>query len=206
MAREAMLYAANETEHGTVVVDNLSGLEALLHADICKQYGVNSIEEVLKGYGKGVKIAEERWVNEIFPMLDACRAAGKVVIVLAHAQVRRAEDPDADPYDQHTLDLSKGAAAELCKWLDVIGFAAHAVKIEENDVGFNKKIRRATALGDKRVLHLVGSPSHVAGNRYGLPAFIPFKKEAGWQVFVDAMTKREVKKSIEAMREQGAAK
>jgi hypothetical protein len=201
--KKAIAFAVASDEHATVVVDNLSGLETLMHAAISKEYGVNSIEEVLKGYGKGIKIAEERWENEVFPLLDTARDAGKVVIVLAHAQVRRAEDPDAEPYDQYTIDLAKGAAAALCKWLDVIAFAAHAVKIESTDAGFNKKIRRATNVGNRRVLHLTGSPSHVAGNRYGLPASIPFEKEDGWQAFLEAMDKRTVRRSVAAVVKNG---
>lgn len=202
--KNAMAFTASDDEHATVVVDNLSGLEVLIHAFVAKAGGVASIEDF--GYGKGYAKAEEVWANEVLPALDACRDAGKVVIVLAHSQIRRAEDPDTEPYDQFTLDLHKNASALFRKWSDVIAFAARKVKIEETDIGFNKKARRATNVADSRVIHLVGAPSHVAGNRYGLPPTIPMKREDGWSAFVEAMTKRTVKKSIAAIVENGSAK
>ncbi len=199
--KKSLAWAKTSPDHATVVVDNLSGLEVLIHAHVCKLGGVASIEDF--GFGKGYGKAEEVWANEVLPALDACRNAGKCVIVLAHNQIRRAEDPDTEPYDQFTLDLHKNASALFRRWADVIAFAARAVKIEETDVGFNKKIKRAVNAGDRRVIHLVGSPSHVAGNRYGLPASIPMKREGGFVEFVEAMTKRVVKGSVAAVVENG---
>lgn len=194
--KEAVAFAAKDDEHATVVVDNLSGLEALIHAHVARQGGVASIEDF--GYGKGYAKAEEVWMNEVLPGLDACRDSGKVVIVIGHAQIRRAESPETEPYDQYMPDLHKNAAAVFRKWADVIAFAAKKVKIEEADAGFNKKIKRGTNVGDRRVLHLVDAPAFVAGNRYGLPAVI----DLSWSAFVAAMEKRVVKKSIAAIRSQ----
>ena len=194
--RAALAFAARDTEHATVVVDNLSGLEALVQQHVCRAGGVQSIEDY--GYGKGYAKAEEVWAREVLPALDACRAAGKVVIVIGHSQIRRAESPESEPYDQHTLDLHKSISALVRKWADVIGFAARSVKIEETDVGFGVKRRRGVNVGDKRVLHLVGAPAFVAGNRYGLPAAI----KLSWPAFVDAMAKRAVKSSIAAIKHQ----
>ncbi len=185
--KKAIAFAARSAEHATVVVDNLSGLEVLIQAHVCKQGGVASIEDF--GYGKGFTKAEEVWANEVLPSFDACHDAGKVVIAIAHSQVKRVEAVDTEAYDQHGLDLHKHAAAAVCKWADVIGFATRKVNIETSDGGFNKKIHRATSPGDKRILHLVGSPAIIAGNRYGLPPTIALS----WQAFVDAMANRSSK-------------
>lgn len=194
--RAALAFAVRSDEHATVVVDNLSGLEALVQQHVCRAGGVASIEDY--GYGKGYAKAEEVWAREVLPTLDACRAAGKVVIVIGHSQIRRAESPESEPYDQHTLDLHKSISALVRKWADVIGFAARSVKVEETDVGFGVKRRRGVNIGDKRALHLVGAPAFVAGNRYGLPASI----KLSWPAFVDAMSKRAVKSSIAAIKDQ----
>lgn len=178
--------AAMDRDHATVVLDNLSGLERLVHAAVCKQYNVETIEEVLKGYGKGYGIANDVWAEEVIPRLDACRDAGKVVICIAHSVVRRFDSPETEPYDQHVIDLHKSTSGLLRKWADVIGFATKRVSVVETDVGFKKMVRRGTNVGDKRVLHLVGGPAYAAGNRYGLPATI----DLSWSAFVEAMENR----------------
>ncbi len=193
--RRCLTFAIDDADHATVVVDNFSGLEVLIYQHVCKLGGVASIEDF--GYGKGRVKAEEVWANEVLPLLDRCRDAGKVVIAIAHSHIRRAESPESEPYDQHTLDLHKSTSALVRKWADVVGFAAKAVKIEEVDVGFNKKLRRGTNVGDKRVLHLIGAPAFSAGNRYGLPASI----KLSWESFVEAMTKRQLKTSIANLQE-----
>ncbi len=191
--KASLAFAAADDEHGAVVVDNLSGLETLIHAHVARVGGVASIEDF--GYGKGYVKAEEVWANEVLPGLDRCRDSGKVVIVIGHAQIRRAEDPSTEPYDQNQPDLHKTASALFRKWSDVIAFAAKRVAIVETDAGFNKKVRRGTNVGDKRVLHLVDSPAFVAGNRYGLPASI----DLSWDAFVAAMAGRKTKHPLQSL-------
>ena len=185
---EAILHALKEAgqskDHRTVVLDNLSGTEDMIHAEIAKKAGVRSIAEI--EYGKGYAQAHGVW-ERIIAGLDYCRDQGKAVIIIGHSQVRRAEDPDTVPYDQWTLDLHKGASALFRRWADVIAYAAQKVTIDEEKAAFGEKIRRAVSHGDKRVLHLTGSPSHVAGNRYGLPASCALS----WQAFVASFPKQQ---------------
>lgn len=178
-------FALEDAEHDAICVDNLTGLEQLVRADVCRRYGVTSIESVEKGYGKGFAIACEEWENQVIPRFDAAREKNKALICIAHVEVKRFDDPMTEPYDRYGLDLHKGLGEIVRRWTDVLGFAQQESMTKETDVGFNKKRVRAIGL-DSTVLRLVGSPAFAAGNRYGLPPVIKFD----WASFCAAMSTR----------------
>ena len=182
---KAFEFALDDAEHDAIAVDNLTGLEQLVRADVCRRYGVTSIESVEKGYGKGFNIACEEWENQVFPRFDAAREKGKALICIAHAEVKRFDDPMTEPYDRYGLDLHKGLGEMVRRWTDVLAFVQAEIMTKETDVGFNKKRTRAIGL-ESRVLRLIGSPAFAAGNRYGLPATI----KLGWPEFCAAMSAR----------------
>lgn len=154
----------------TVVIDSLDWLEPLVWQSVCKRKSVENIEAL--GYGKGYIEAMSEWLK-ILDYLTALRDhKGMTVILLAHSQVQRIEDPLHPPYDSHGLKLHKRAAAMFCEYADVVGFANVKTLTKTDDAGFGAKRTRALSTGE-RVLHTTGSAAFTAKNRYNIPDAIP---------------------------------
>jgi hypothetical protein len=137
-------------------------------------------------YGKDSVFVADMF-REALAGLNALRVErGMAVILTAHAQVRRFDDPINDPYDRYSLKLSKHASGVVQEWADVVGFASSDVAIRKTEVGFNKETRRAVAKGERK-LFVSGTPAFDAKNRFGMPDSIPLT----WSAFADALTTQE---------------
>ncbi len=170
--------ATQDHDFGAVTVDTVDWLEALVFEQVAAENGKRSIEDI--GYGKGYEMATNVW-RDFFQVLDRLRTEkGMLVILLAHDQVKRYDNPTTESYDRHQLKLHQKSSALLKEWSDCILFANQDVHIDKKDVGFNKKVTKGRA--GARILHTVESPAFVAGNRYGLPSELPFS----WGAFIDA--------------------
>lgn len=175
----AALYTEDHP-YRSLVVDSLDWLEPLIWRHVCEQHGKASIEEF--GYGKGYVEALSVW-RQFLDGITALRdERGMIVILTAHSEQRRVEDPMLPAYDTHDLKLHKRAAALCEEYADVIGFACIYTSTVTEDAGFNQKRVRATTTG-QRVLHVVGQPAFLAKNRYSLPSPLPLE----WSAFAEAM-------------------
>lgn len=163
----------------TVVIDSADWLEALIFQQVAAEHGKKSIEDI--GYGAGYAAAVNLW-KHLFSGLTALRNdKGMAVVLIAHDQVKRYDNPLTESYDRHQLKMHAKSSAIVTEWADCLLFANQDVYIDSKDVGFKKKVTKGRA-GD-RVLHTVESPAFMAGNRYGLPAELPFS----WAAFNEAL-------------------
>ena len=168
-------------EFQTVVIDSLDWLENLIWKHVAQEHGLESIEGI--GFGKGYVFAADRF-REILAGLNALRdQKGMAVILTAHSQVKRFDDPASEPYDRYSMKLHAKAAAVVQEWADAIGFVAQEMIVKKEDVGFKKKVARGVAVGG-HVLHLKRTPAYDAKNRYSLPDTLPLD----WGAFADALT------------------
>lgn len=169
----------NDRTHKTLVVDHLSGLEEIIFAQVAKDKGVDHIEEVSK-YKTGYEFALKYW-DQFIAGLDWIRRDRKMhIILVAHSNVIRFEDPEQESYDRWSLSIHKKAAAKIGKWADEILFASYKVFVKTSEENFKKR-NRGVGTGD-RVIYTTERPSHVAKNRLGLPDELPLLKENGWSV------------------------
>jgi hypothetical protein len=172
-------------EYRTLFLDSLDWLEPLLHTYVCQKNNWKDIES--PGYGKGYIEAAEEWRN-VLAWLDALRnQKNMAIIVIAHEQVKRFENPTGESFDLYTLKLHKAATALVQEWADVIAFLNYRTFTKKEDAGFNKKETKAFGTGE-RVMYLEARPAFLAGNRYNLPAELPLS----WQAFADAMAQSRV--------------
>ena len=147
----------------TVVIDSLDWLEDLIWKHVAEEGGHKNIEDF--GYGKGYIYAADRF-REVLAGLNALRTKkGMAVILTAHSQVKRFDDPSCEPYDRYMLKLNAKAAGLVQEWADVVGFVAQEMIVKKEDVGFNKKVSRGITTGG-RVLHLTPTPAWSAKNRF----------------------------------------
>ena len=162
-------------EFKTLVVDSLDWLENLVWSQVCTTHKVPSIESL--GFGKGYVEALSLW-RQFFEGVTALRdTRGMVIIMIAHSQTIKVEDPTLPSYDTKGLKLHKRAAAIAEEFADIILFATTQVSTITEDKGFNNKRTRATSSGE-RIMHTIGQPSFLAKNRYSLPSPLPLSWEA----------------------------
>jgi len=155
-------------KHGfeTVVIDTLDFLERLIWKGVCASGGKKVIDEF--GFGKGYKLALQVWV-ELLEGLDALRNERKMsVLLLAHSETAKYENPETEPYDRYGPRLHKGASQLVQQWCDEVLFASHKVFTIKDDQGFGKERARGVG-GDQRIIRTVERAAHLAKNRLDLP-------------------------------------
>lgn len=167
----------------TVVIDSLDHLEPLVWAKVVEENptaGKGRVAQGIEsyGYGKGYVMALDIW-REYTDALDVLRNEKKMMIIqTAHAQVKRFENPQTDPYDRFEMKLHQRASALLQEKADIVLFAAiHTGTITNKDKMGNERVR---AVGGERYLYAEERPAYLAKNRFGLPAEIPFDADGAY--------------------------
>ena len=154
----------------TLVVDSLDWLEPLVWQYTARTHNQPDIESF--GYGKGYLAALDTWRS----FLDGVNALrderGMGVILIAHAEIKRFDSPETEPYDRYQPKLHRSASALVQEHVDAVLFANYRVSTLKSDVGFNKKVVRGVSGGD-RLLHTAERPAFLAKNRFGLAETLP---------------------------------
>jgi hypothetical protein len=183
---------------GTLVLDSSSTLEPIIWAQTCADHGVDGIEKVLGGYGKGFTEALKYW-QYLMDGLDAIREQRKMHILLTgHTTTKTFDDPETESYSMYEWDIHKGARQAMARWSDAILFANFKkTMIVKEDAGFGKKIKRGAGTG-ARALYTEKRPVHPGGTRYALPYELPLK----WDRFIGAV---DMSRTSGAQKEASAA-
>lgn len=160
----------SEHPYRTVVIDTLDALEVLIHKQVCEARKVTSIEEI--NYGKGYLLALPLW-RDFLAGLEGLRDRGMSIILIAHAQIEKFQNPETEGYDRYKPKLHKAAAAMIMEWCDEVLFATYKVYTKVTEENFGKTIVKAVGKSDDRVLRTTERPAHLAKNRLGMPEEIP---------------------------------
>ena len=168
-------------EHGHVKCDNvaldvLSDFENMSYA---KLFPGSTISKYEGGYGKGDDVALMEW-RRLLAQVERVWLRGKGIIFVAHAQVKKFEDPTGPGYERFELACRKNIAALLKGWSDYVFFARESV----TTVAEKGKPTRATTTGE-RWLYTKRTPAYDAKAR-GTFLF-PDKIELSWDEFAKAV-------------------
>lgn len=167
----------------TYVMDSADHLEPLIWHDVCAESKVDRIELADGGFGKGYVAAVNLW-RQYHDACDRLRHdRGMMIINIAHAKVQRFESPVTDAYDRYEVKLHKHASALLVEQSDIILFANYIAGIRKEAESSRQKDddKRKRGIGSgERMLYAEERPAFIAGNRYGLPAEIPFDKDGAY--------------------------
>jgi len=177
-------------DYKTVVIDTLDWLEPLVWQATCAIHGEPNIEGMEKksafAYAKGYHFALDQWNRLLFALDELRIKKGMAIILIGHAEVKRFDSPDTEPYDRYQIKLHKTAAPKIIEWGDAVLFVNNQVFVEKTDVGFNKKVVRGTG-GQNRLMYTEERPAYRAKNRYGLPPELPFIKGEAWNTLIAAI-------------------
>ena len=158
---------AKERPCKTLVIDTADWAEKLCIKNVCKTLNVKGIESVR--YGKGYTYLAEDY-QKMLNALDKVIAAGIHVVVCAHAQMRKFEQPDEiGAYDRWELKLEKKDAPLLKEWTDNLFFVNYKTYVVTTSNNTKK------AQGGQRVMYTTHNPVWDAKNRFGLPEELPFE-------------------------------
>ncbi|MTH95408.1 ATP-binding protein [Roseibium sp. RKSG952] len=173
------LYALADEDHGlgTLVVDSVDKLEALVWAQTCADNKWSSIED--PGYGKGYIATEAVWREFLSICNDLRTRKAMNIVFIAHSSIDRFDDPTAASYSRYDIRLHKRALALFQDEVDAILFLNQDVSVKEEKQGFGKEVK-ASGFG-QRWIYAEGRPSFVAKNRYGLPDKLLFEAGTGYR-------------------------
>lgn len=166
--------ATENHEYQTVVLDSADWLENMILQQVAKDHGLDAFDSNAKAlaYGRGHKAAADYWRN-ILQAFDYLRdQKGMGVIIIAHCQIKRFDDPTTDAYDRYQLDLNKEAASVISEWCDILGFANFRISVKEEAVGIGGKKKRGVGSGE-RFLFTQERPAYMAKSRWSIPDTIP---------------------------------
>lgn len=154
----------------TLVIDTADWAERLCVEYVLTRHRVSGIEDF--GYGKGYTYVKEEFTR-LLDALSTVVARGINVVVTAHSQIKKFEQPDEmGAYDRFELKLSRQASPLLKEWADMVLFLNYKTIIVQPDA---KTGGHAKAQGGKRVMYTTHTPAWDAKNRFGLPEELPME-------------------------------
>ena len=177
----AALYQEDH-DYKTVVIDSITELEKLVFAETCRRgddkgNAKANIEDF--GYGKGYVYATRVWAD-FLEAVNAIRTDKSMgVILIAHSEVQRFDDPETVSYDRYEIDLHKKTVGMIEREMDAILLLKQPVTVKSEEQGFNKTRARADG-GGVTLIHAIGKPAYTAKNRYGIPNTIRFDRGNGF--------------------------
>jgi len=161
--------------------------ERVIFDEVCREFGVKSVEKADGGYARGYVHALSYWRKMINALEHLRNEKGMACILIAHAKVERFEDPESSAYDRYTPRLHRHAAALISEWVDAVLFATRRFRTQKEDAGFNRERTIAAPVGadgGERIIRTLGGPACVAKNRFNLPAELPLS----WDAFMQALS------------------
>lgn len=154
----------------TFVLDTADWAERMCVKHVCDKHNQEGVEGF--GYGKGYVYVYEEF-GKLLNLLTDLIEQGVNVVITAHAQLRKFEQPDEmGSYDRYELKLTRKTGAEISamlkEWADMVLFANYKTYVVNVD-GQGAAKGKNKAQGGKRVMYTTHTPSWDAKNRSGLP-------------------------------------
>lgn len=170
----------------TLVIDTIDWAEQLCLRSICDRYQKKGIEDF--GCGNGYVYEKEEF-GKFLNLLQDVVDSGVNVVLTAHAQMRKFEQPDElGAYDRWELKLGKKTSSQISplvkEWADSVLFAnykTYAVAVDD-------KGKKFKAQGGERVMYTSHHPCWDAKNRDGLPPEMPFDYKSIAHLFSEQTT------------------
>lgn len=153
----------------TLVIDTADWAERMAIAALCSRAHVDGLEGF--GYGKGYVYIKEEF-GKLLDLLEEIKNAGHNVVLTAHAQITKFEQPDElGSYDRWTMKTTKQVAPLIREWCDMLLFMNYkTVVIKDGD---GKLAKQKAQGGRTRTMYATHHACWDAKNRFGLPDECP---------------------------------
>lgn len=175
---------ANPTVCKTLVIDTIDWAESLIVDDVCAQHSKKGIEDF--NWGSGYTYTKEE-MGRFLNMLQELIELGINVVLTAHAQMRKFEQPDEmGAYDRWELKLGKKTSSQTTplvkEWADMVLFANYKTVVMTSET------KKKKATGGQRMLYTEHHPAWDAKNRHGLPSVVPLDYAVIAHIFAQVPT------------------
>lgn len=167
----------------TIVIDTIDWLEEAAVRQVvtdAENDNIKTIEDF--GFGKGWLVLNNK-MNAVTALCDRLIDAGLHVVCLAHAAVRKFEDPKQScSYDRYELKMykdrpgAKGSAALVKEWADALLFGTYEDRVKAG-AQEGQKGKAVAGSGRERSLYCSHSAAWDAKNRHGLKDKEPWSVE-----------------------------
>ena len=159
----------------SLTIDTVDWLEVLVFEQAAREHGKQSIADV--GYGAGYATAQGIWKQVLCALDDLRIKKNMMIILLAHECVVRYDNPLTESYDRFTIklrnnDKGSSSASIIKEWSDGLFFINKETFVVKKKEGLKEVSKGKTS--EQVYFHTQESPAFLAGNRFGLPAQIPF--------------------------------
>ena len=158
-------------EYRAAVLDTADWAQAIGWRKVCREAGVDQIGDIKYGRGYGFAANLFRQLCQALDYLKDHR--GMDIILLAHAECEKFEDPEHPSYDRYQPKLHEHVTNLLIEWCDEVFFADFRKVVQAEDAGFNRTIGKAKTTG-QRIMRCTARPAAMAKNRLSMPDEIPF--------------------------------
>jgi len=166
------MLGSEKHDYETVVIDPVNWLEPLVVADVVGSSG-KSLQDWGGGYGRGAAAAMERW-RVFVSELERIWRGGRNIVLLAHAQVKRFNDPSGAEFDRYEIAMLPNVAGLLKQWVDFVLFAKFEAYANEKKKGIST---------GARLMHTAWNAAYDAKSRGDIPAVLPLS----WSAFTGAI-------------------
>lgn len=161
---EAVETVPEHTE--SLVIDALGSLERLIQQKVLVESFDNEWEK-FQSYGKGAQVCQQYWIGAL-RAVERVYNSGKNVVLLAHAQIEKFDDPTSAKYDRYSPDIERRYAwPAVNRWCSAVLFGKFRTIVDRVD----KMTRKGKGIGgDERVLYCQQRDAYVAKNMFGMKA------------------------------------
>ena len=170
------LRGVHEEPHSYInlVIDTLDDVQRLMELDI-EATTKKAFKE--SNFGNYNAAAKARW-EDFMAWIDAIvHDRGVTVIMLAHCDTLRFNNPEGEDFHKYNMRLHKWATNEIRKWANDVLFATMPISVkgvgDEPPAGSQIKQKKIGQLRGTRILRTVETAACFAKNQCGLPAEIP---------------------------------
>jgi len=155
-----LLKAFKESAYKTLVIDTLDNLiGGIFNKYICqKMQNPEAVDFATIDYGKGTVVAQQE-IKSMLNILDDLNGVGKIIVVIAHSQVKMFNNPTGKDYDTYMLKGNDKINDVIKCWADEVYFATFITTVDKDG--------KATG-GKTRWLETENSPAWFAKSRFGL--------------------------------------
>lgn len=168
----------DEHDYKTLIIDSVTGLEALFVANIIDAQPAR--QKTMNAAGSGFGSAWDTVTGKHGRIRKAAELLrerrGMNVVFIAHVEVDRVDPPDSEAYSKYNLQLHKKTAPVYINNSDIVGFIKQDTTVMEGG---------KAVTSDERLMIVDMTPANVSKNRLGISG--PLKIKKGENPFAEYM-------------------
>lgn len=172
------LYTTPDHGFKTLNIDTAGWLEQMAATAVCQRKEVDSLGDI--GYGAWKPMLLDEFENGL-NWISALYGQGMHINIIAHANVVKFKNPEADDYDRYTLKMTSVDLAERLKqWADNVVFMNFDTIIDKK-----KEQVKGVKSFNRRILHFKRAAAYDAKTRMDFPDTLELTDDpqAGFDLF-----------------------